>query len=173
MYTYSGHRKEPNLYGPRWASLEDAPELVRPLLIEAGDLPVDGVLDLFPAGTTINAHVGNRGRWIVVEAAKETFWGAVREGIKNTPGFRDQNGKLEPIYLPDVLIQKVEAEDKSWEWFLDEVDNDPRNACLDYQGMQYLSFLDDRDFPTIIKALTMLSDVKAKVAAIRAAGGAP
>lgn len=170
MFTYSGLRNKPKLYGPRWASLEDAPELVRPLLVEAGDLPVDGVVNLLPAGTMINAHVGNRGRWIVVESSKETFWDAVREGIKNTPGFRGQNGEMELIYLPDVLIQKVEAEDKSWEWSLDEVDNDPRNACLDYQGMQYLSFSDDRDFPTVIKVLTMLSDIKAKVAAIR--GGA-
>lgn len=173
MFVYPDYRNKPNLYGPRWDNLEDAPEAARSLLVEVESLP-DGVIDLFPAGVKIEASVGDLSRWIIVKATKEEFWDAVREAIrKNASGLIAWDGDAETIHLPEVRIQNVSGEGEylqSWGLDLDGANNDPNISNLEHLGMGDLRFSAGADFEFAIKVIDLLRDIKIKVAAIR--GGA-
>lgn len=173
MFVYPDYRNKPNLYGPRWDNLEDAPELVRPLLVEVEYLS-DGVIDLFPAGVEIEASVGDLSRWIIVKATKEEFWETVREEIrKNASRLTAWDGEAETIHLPEVRIQNISGDGEylqSWSVGLEGANNDPNISNLEHLGMGDLSFSAGADFDFAIKIIDLLRDVKAKVAAIR--GGA-
>jgi hypothetical protein len=173
VFVYPDYRNKPNSYGPRWDNLEDAPELVRPLLVEVEYLS-DGVIDLFPAGVEIEASVGDLSRWIIVKATKEEFWETVREEIrKNASRLTAWDGEAETIHLPEVRIQNISGEGEylqSWSIGLDKANNDPNISNLEHLGMGDLSFSAGADFDFAIKIIDLLRDVKAKVAAIR--GGA-
>lgn len=174
MFVYPDYRNEPNRYGPRWDNLEDAPELVRPLLVEVEGELSDGVIDLFPAGVKIEASVGDLSRWIIVKATKEEFWETVREEIrKNASRLTTWDGEAETIHLPEVRIQNISGEGEylqSWSVGFDGANNDPNISNLEHLGMGDLSFSAGADFDFAIKVIDLLRDVKAKVAAIQ--GGA-
>lgn len=152
---------QPQVCGPRWASLEDAPEAIRPLLVEVeGELP-ESAVERLPDGVEVEARVGELyGVSLRVRARKETFWDAVRKAIaQNHMALAMQGGLIVdvPAYYTQVSITEVRGE--GWTWEFDGVPTDRQSyACIQASAV---SLDDEDDLDLAAQVMVLLRDFKA------------
>lgn len=153
----------PQVYGPRWTSLEDAPEAIRPLLVEVdGDLP-ESAVERLPAGVEVEARVGELyGAYLRVRATKETLWDAVRETVAQHPttlAMRDGQTVAVPALYSQVSVTKVSGEGWTWDFGSDGMSVDPTDYVYIRSSAVIMDDEDDLDLAVLV--MTMLRDFKA------------
>lgn len=152
----------PQVCGPRWASLEDAPEEVRPLLVEVEEPLRWTAVERLPDRVEVEARVGELyGVYLRVRATKETFWDAVREAIAQDHMVSALRGGLivaVPALYTQVSITEVRGE--GWTWnFGDGVSVDPSYYACIQASMVSVDDEDDLDLAATVMAT--LRDFKA------------
>lgn len=152
----------PQVYGPRWSRLEDAPEAIRHLLVEVSDV-FESAIERLPAGVTIEARVSQLyGSYLTVSASKETFWDAVREALDETHTTEVlRNGEVEiiPATFSQVSIMKVRGDGWAWEFDVEGASVDPSDYVYIQANMLDLDEGDNLDLA--VQAMIWLRDLKA------------
>lgn len=153
MFVYGGEK--PKVYGPRWKRLEDAPEKIRHLLVEADDVQ-DDVLKYIPDALKIEVRVWKRLWWDHEQATttKDAFWETVQSLADQIISEQD-----EPVVLSDVWIMKIKGNGWCWDFGSDglPVDKDDdahiRTHMLDLHDVENIALA--------ARIMTLFSNIRA------------